>query len=68
MVLFIAAVCFAAAGFIGWKIHKFDRDPNVPGPVSHVILPAAALPVIGLLLIMGLLALAYSYGWLRWLD
>ena len=60
MSITIAAVCIGLAIFFYWKIQNMDRDPNIPGPVSHVILPAAGLPVILLLAVVGLLALAYS--------
>lgn len=63
MGLLIAAICFLATVYIFWMIRSMDRNPNIPGPVSHVILPAIGLPVVGLLIIIGMLALAYSFGW-----
>ncbi|KYZ77387.1 hypothetical protein AXX12_04515 [Anaerosporomusa subterranea] len=60
MILLLAAICFCLAIFIYWKLYRLDQDPNVPGPVSHVIIPAVAYPVIVLLIAITLAALAYS--------
>jgi hypothetical protein len=60
MILVLAVICFSIAIFIYWKLHRLDQDPNVPGPVSHVIIPAVAYPVIVLLIAITLAALAYS--------
>jgi hypothetical protein len=64
----IASVCFIASGFIIWQIYRLDRDPEIPGPISHVIVPAAALPIVVFLSLIGLLALSYGLGLLEWLP
>lgn len=52
--------CLGLAVFLYWKVRSFDRDPNIPGPVSHVIIPAALYPFIVALSLIGLLSLIYS--------
>jgi len=61
MLLGMAAICLSLATFIYWKMYSYDRDPNVPGPISHVIIPAAGYPVMLLLIAIALAALAYSF-------
>jgi hypothetical protein len=60
MILAVAAICFSLAIFLYWKILSLDQDPNIPGPVSHVIIPAVAYPIIILLSVIALAALVYS--------
>lgn len=59
MSLAISAICIGLAVFLYWKLKNMDQDPNIPGPISHVILPAAGLPVILILVVVGLLMFAY---------
>lgn len=59
MSLFLAIVCFGAAIAIFYLLHRMDMDPDIPGPVTHVILPAAAYPIMIVLIILGSIALIY---------
>ena len=66
MSFIIAGLCLIAVAIILWQIYCIDRDPEIPGPVSHVIVPAFALPIAAFLSLIAVLAMAHGVGWIEW--